>query len=85
VTFYTSQDDVRRSVQCAKMVVRQCIAETKKATGGSYSRQIVAAYMITTLTAPGESYVQKLLRYKMSMINTDVLAQIDRLRERLQL
>lgn len=82
-TNYTMDDfQLKFLIKYWKGVLRRILKESQKLVKGSYSRQLVAAYAITTVTAPGESYLGQVLRFKLSQINERAIQEMEDWRER---
>lgn len=75
LVFY--RQDLRPLTRTLQAAYQRFQQETRKTVSGSYSRQVAAAYMLTMCTAPGESYVAKVIRYKMSMLNLDFMDELE--------
>jgi len=74
--FYKSDPEVRGFVKLIRCAYQRALKETDLAVKGSYSRQVVASYAFYACTAPGESVIGSILRYKMSMINLSVVESL---------
>lgn len=80
--YYAQDRQARIALGSLRAFLRLLVNESEKAVSGDFSRQVVAAYMIYNCTAPGESYFGYLVRYKMSMINRQVIEELKDWRER---
>ena len=78
------QDDPerRRAFGAVKVILRRIIDESEKAVEGDYARLVMAGYVLWNCTAPGESYLAHIIRYKMSILNREVINEIQDWRER---
>lgn len=68
--FFLSQDsESKAAMRALRNYWKLLMHESEKVVNGNFSRQVAAAYLIHACTAPGESYISYLIRYKMSMLN----------------
>jgi len=80
---YTRDDpDRRHAFDAIKPFLRLVISESEKAVEGDYARMVMAGYILWNCTAPGESYLSYVIRYKMSMLNHQVIDEIQEWGER---
>ena len=72
----------RRAFGAVRVILRRVINESEKAMEGDYARLVMAGYLLWNCTAPGESYLFYIIRYKMSILNREVINEIQEWRER---
>ena len=82
VEFHCGDREVRRAVGNVRSFCRTVIQESEKAVEGDYARLVAAGYVLYNCTAPGESYLGYVIRYKMSHLNHQVIDEIQEWRER---
>jgi len=80
--FVRNDPQTRETVRNIRRIIRIGIREGEKVLSGNYGRQVVAAYFLHVCTAPGESYIAYLLRYKMSVLNSQWIEELEACRER---
>lgn len=65
-----------------RRVLGRLLRHGEQALYGNYGRQVVVAYLLHACTAPGESTIAYVLRYKMHMLNHQWLEELESHRER---
>jgi hypothetical protein len=80
--FFAQDHEAQVALKALRTFLRLILKEGNKALSGDYSRKVMAAYMIYNCTAPGESYIGHVLRYKMSRLNEQFIEELQEWRER---
>jgi hypothetical protein len=80
--FFAQDHQAQAALKALRMFLRLILKEGNKALSGDYSRKVMAAYMIYNCTAPGESYIGHVIRYKMSRLNEQFIEELQEWRER---
>ena len=80
--FYSSDPEVLGFAKLIRFAYQRALEETDLAVNGSYSRQVMASYAFYACTAPGESAVSSILRYKMSNLNQTVVENLQEWQDR---
>jgi hypothetical protein len=76
MAYLLDDPDAQRSVRYLRQVWRIFLRETDQILSGNLGRQVVAAYLIHACTAPGESYISYLIRYKMNLLNVQWMEEL---------
>jgi hypothetical protein len=80
--FFAQDHQAQAALKALRTFLRLILKEGNKALSGDYSRKVMAAYMIYNCTAPGESYIGHVIRYKMSRLNEQFIEELQEWRER---
>jgi hypothetical protein len=80
--FFAQDHQAQAALKALRTFLRLILKEGNKALSGDYSRKVMAAYMIYNCTAPGESYISHVIRYKMSRLNEQFIEELQEWRER---
>jgi hypothetical protein len=80
--FFAQDHEAQVALKALRTFLRLILKEGNKALSGDYSRKVMAAYMIYNCTAPGESYIGHVMRYKMSRLNEQFIEELQEWRER---
>ena len=80
---YCADDrEARLALKALQNFLRQIVKESERAVSGDKSRLIAAGYLYYNLTAPGESYIGYIIRSKMSLLNNQLIEEIQEWREK---
>jgi hypothetical protein len=80
--YYAQDQKARLALRSLRTFWRRLVQEGEKAASGDYSRLVAAGYILYNCTAPGESYISYTIRYRMSMINQQIIEELSDWRER---
>ena len=70
------------ALKALKSFLRHVVKESERAVSGDKSRLIAAGYLYYNLTAPGESYIGYIIRSKMSLLNRQLIDELQEWREK---
>jgi len=80
---YTRDDaELHQALAAVFKAARYLVTESEKAASGDYRRLVEAGYVLYNCTGTGESYLSYILRYRMSMVNYQVIDEIREWREK---
>lgn len=80
--FFRNDPPTVETARNIRRVVRIFLRNGEKVLSGNYRRQVIAAYLLHACTAPGESYISYLIRYKMHVMNTQWIQELESYMER---
>lgn len=75
--YFVDDPEFQRSLLWIGTMLQTIVQESEKAVEGDYSRLVMAGYIMYNCTAPGESYLSYVIRYKMSMLNNQVIDEME--------
>jgi hypothetical protein len=80
---FVNDHEAIRSYRYLRNVYKVFLQETNRAISGhNYERQVIAAYLIHAVTAPGESYIAFVIRQKMQFLNHQWMDELDQWQEK---
>ena len=82
--YYWNDREVLQFRRNVGQLIQRFQNELQLTLQGNYARQVAASFVFYATTAPGESMVAAILRYKMNTINMRVIEEIQLTRDRIQ-
>lgn len=84
IFFYWNDREVVLCRRTIGQLLQRFTRELELTLQGNYARQVMASYVFWATTAPGESLVAAILRYKMNLINMRVIEEMQHTKDRFE-